>query len=64
MTALRDAADRVARLGRLPAPRLDRRLETEKAAERIELLVADAAARELVQEDWDAFLNRIGVIDG
>lgn len=64
MTALREAADRIARLGQLPTPRLDRRLEIEKAAEWIELLVADAAARELVNEDWDDFLRRIGVIDG
>lgn len=64
MTALSEAADRIARLGRLPTPRLDRRLETEKAAEWIELLVADAAERELVQEGWDDFLSRIGVIDG
>lgn len=64
MTALRETADRIARLGRLPTPRLDRKLATEKAAERIELLVADIAGREAMQEDWGEFLRRIGVLGG
>lgn len=51
-------------MGRLPTPRADRKLETEKAAEWIRLLVADVGAREVAREDWNDFLRRVGVIDG
>lgn len=64
MSALREAADRIARMGRLPTPRADRKLETEKAAEWIRLLVADVGAREVAREDWNDFVRRVGVIDG
>ena len=64
MSALREAAERTARMGRFPTPRADRKLETEKAAEWVRLLVADAEAREVAREDWDDFLRRIGVLGG
>lgn len=62
MSALRDAADRIARMGRFATPRPDRRLQTEQAADRIGELVAEA--RETTGEEWDDFLRRLGVIGG
>lgn len=64
MSALRDAAERTLRMGRLPTPRADRKLETEKAAEWVRELVVDVEAREVAKEGWDDFLRRIGAIDG
>lgn len=61
MSGLREAADRIARMGRLPAGNVERRLEIEKAAIRLE----GRETRSLAEnESWDAFLRRIGLIDG
>jgi hypothetical protein len=60
MSALRDAAQRIATMGRLPAGKADRQLDSEKAAARLK----GRETRSLVdKEPWDAFLHRIGVID-
>lgn len=61
MSGLRQAAERAARMGRLPLANSDRLLECEKVATRLAGL-ATAEARST--EEWDAFLQRIGVIDG
>lgn len=61
MSALRDAAMRIAAMGRFPVPDPDRKLACEKVATRLEGM-ADGRSREA--EPWDDFLRRIGVIDG
>ena len=63
MSALREAADRIARIGRLPVPNPDRKLVTEKAADAIRDRLAEGHIRG-PSEPWDAFLVRIGLIDG
>ena len=61
MSRWRDAADRIAMMGRFSVGNKDRQLECEKASRRLE-------GREMrtigEQEPWDTFLQRIGVIDG
>jgi hypothetical protein len=64
VSALRDAADRIAKMGRFVTLSHDRRLETEKAADWIGALATDVETRERTQEEWDDFLRRIGVIGG
>lgn len=59
MSGLREAAERIARIGRYPTPSSDRLLHCEKAAAKLadrETGVLDS------QEEWDDFLRRIGVI--
>ena len=56
---LRDTAERISRMGRLPAPPADRKLAIEKAAESL-AAIGDSGRRE--PESWDDFLRRIGVI--
>jgi hypothetical protein len=59
MSALRDAADRIAKSGRLPVPNPDRRLRCETAA----LALADRQSQvRAEQEPWEDFLRRIRVI--
>lgn len=59
MSGLREAAERIARMGRFAIPPPERRLECEKAAGR--LVTRDSgSARE--KEPWDDFLRRIGAI--
>ena len=59
MTDLRDAAIRIAGMGRFPQPRADRKLAIEKAADRL----ANRPTGTLGEsEPWDEFLHRIGVI--
>lgn len=61
MSGLREAAERVARMGRFAMPPPERKLECEKAAAR--LVTRDTgSARE--KEPWDDFLRRIGVTGG
>lgn len=60
MSALRDAADRIARMGRLPARPADRQLQCEKAAIALQ---GRAAGNARTQEPWDDFLRRIGLGD-
>ena len=59
MSGLREAAERIARMGRFATPSPDRKLECEKAAARL-VTRETGAARE--KEPWDDFLRRIGVI--
>lgn len=61
MSALRDAAIRIAAIGRFPIPDPDRKLACEKAAARLESM---AGGRSRTVEPWEDFLRRIGVIDG
>ncbi|WP_374944917.1 hypothetical protein [Sphingomonas sp.] len=59
MSALRDAAERLARSGRLPVPNPDRRLQCEKAA----LALAERGSGSRAdKEPWDDFLRRIGIL--
>lgn len=61
MSALRNAAERLANLGRFPNPNPDRRLDCEKVAAKLEgREVRQAETSEL----WDDFLRRIGLIEG
>lgn len=59
MSGLRQVAERVAAAGRYAAPRSDRKLAIERAAERLATMPT-GDAREA--EPWDDFLRRIGVI--
>lgn len=59
MSGLRQTADRIAAMGRHPAPRPDRVLAIERAAARLATMPT-GDAREA--EPWDDFLTRIGVI--
>jgi hypothetical protein len=61
MSALREAAERIAKSGRLPAPNPDRRLRCESAA--LTLATRETGMR-AAQEPWDDFLRRIGVVTG
>jgi len=61
MSALRDAATRIADMGRFATPSPDRRLACEKAAARLDPL---SGRTRRAPEEWDAFLRRIGVTDG
>ena len=61
MSGLRAAAERIERMGRFVAPSPDRRLECEKAAER---LVTRESGTGRNTEPWDDFLRRLGLIDG
>ena len=63
MSALRDTAERIARLGRFAVPNPDRKLESEKAADTIRQRLAEGRGSG-PSEPWDAFLARIGLIDG
>lgn len=63
MSALRDTAERIARLGRFPTPNPDRKLESEKAADGIRQRITEGRDSGPA-EPWDAFLVRIGLIDG
>jgi len=63
MSALRDTAERIARLGRFPTPSPDRKLESEKAADAVRQRIAEGRDRGPA-EPWDTFLVRIGLIDG
>lgn len=59
MSGLRETADRIARMGRLPLPAADRKLACERAADRL----VERDSRPIgPPESWDAFLRRIGVI--
>ena len=59
MSGLREAAERIAAMGRLPTPRRHRALAIEQAGAR---LIGLAAAGRREAEPWDDFLVRIGVI--
>lgn len=61
MSGLRGAADRIAGMGRLPAGKAERRMETERAAIRLEGRETRSLAE---KEPWDEFLRRIGLVDG
>lgn len=61
MSGLREAAERIAQMGRFAVPSPERRTECEKAAAGLATREA-GAARE--KEPWDDFLRRIGVTDG
>lgn len=63
MSALRNAAERIVRLGRFAVPNPDRKLETEKAADQIRQRLSEGRDSGPA-ESWDAFLVRIGAIDG
>lgn len=62
MSELRTAAERIADMGRFPTQNPERKLESERAAARLGDLAGGGAVRS--KEPWDAFLRRIGVIDG
>lgn len=59
MSALRDSAESIARMGRFAARSPDRPLASEKAAAQLADRTAGNAA---YKEPWDDFLRRIGVI--
>lgn len=61
MSGLREAAERIARMGRFASPPLERKLEIEKARDR---LVTRETGSSREREPWDDFLRRIGVIGG
>lgn len=63
MSALRDTAERIGRLGRFPVPNPDRKLESEKAADDIRQRLAEGRDSGPA-EPWEVFLMRIGLIDG
>lgn len=60
MSALRDAAERIARMGRFQTPNASRRLACEKA---LGTLDGREARIQSTKESWDDFLRRIGVTD-
>jgi hypothetical protein len=59
MSDLRDTANRIAGMGRFPAPPPDRKLAIERAADR---LAEKPLGNVREAEPWDDFLRRIGVI--
>ena len=59
MSALRDAAEQLAKMGHLPTPNVDRRLQCEKAA--LALAKRETGVR-VDKEPWEKFLRRIGII--
>jgi hypothetical protein len=61
VSGLREAAERTARMGRLASPLAKRKLEMEKACDRL-VNRETGSARE--REPWDEFLRRIGIIGG
>lgn len=61
MSALREVADRIARMGSFPTPNADRRLDCERM---LATLGGCERGERRETEDWDDFLRRIGLIDG
>lgn len=61
MSGLREAAVRIAGMGRFPTPNTERKLACERALSRLDDL---SEGRKVEPEPWDHFLCRIGVVDG